>query len=54
MRDSVAAHLRNITGYLYMKGLFYIHLIESSDVKYINAYMKDFYALHKAQPQLHK
>lgn len=35
----------SITGYLYIKGYFYIHIIEAVEVQSLNDYMK---ALHKA------
>ena len=53
LRDSVNPFLKNITGYLFMKGLFYIHLIESKDIKHLNAYMTAFHALSQQHPALH-
>ena len=36
-----------------MKGLFYIHLIESTDMKYINAYMESLFKNLEKTPTLH-
>lgn len=36
-----------------MKGLFYLHLIESKDMRYLNAYMAAFHSLSLDRPALH-
>ncbi len=42
LRATVQAH-PSLTGYLYIKGLFYLHLIEAKSIKIINNYLKNFY-----------
>jgi hypothetical protein len=49
----VAPHLKNITGYLYIKGLFYLHLIEAKNMRFINDYLAQFYSLTLKEPNLH-
>ncbi len=48
--DSIRDH-PNLKGYLYMKGLFYIHMLEANHIDYINQYLKQFDA--KNNPKLH-
>ena len=42
LKETVQNHLKDLTGYLYIKGNFYLHLLESKDIKFINAYLKSF------------
>jgi hypothetical protein len=53
LKTTVSPHLKNISGYLYIKGLFYLHLIESKNMKYINNYLYEFYNLTVKEPNLH-
>ena len=43
IKESIAPFRQNntITGYLYIKGYFYIHIIESIEIQSINEYMKN-------------
>ena len=53
IKDSISPFLKNITGYLFMKGLFYLHLVESKDCKYLNSYMTTLHELTQKRPTLH-
>ena len=51
MRDSLKAH-RNIRSYIYTKGVFYIHIIESSTFAHINAYLQAYLQAIQTRPAL--
>ena len=51
VRDSLKAH-RNIRSYIYTKGVFYIHIIESSSFSYINAYLQAYLQTIQKRPAL--
>jgi len=44
IKETIAPYRQNnsITGYLYVKGYFYIHIIESVEIQQLNTYMKNF------------
>lgn len=52
MRDSVTPFSKTLTGYLYIKGVFYLHLIEAKNMKYINEYLSSFYSLWQKDQNL--
>lgn len=51
MRDSLKAH-RNVRSYIYLKGVFYIHILESSSIAAINAYLLAYHQALAKRPAL--
>lgn len=41
IRDSLKNH-KNVKSYIYIKGVFYIHIIESTGIAHINNYLIGF------------
>ena len=52
LKDTFTSFSRILTGYLYIKGNFYLHLIEGKSIKPINEYLTNFYALSQKDANL--
>lgn len=53
LKNTIVPYSKVLTGYLYIKGLFYLHLIEAVDLKLINNYLQSFYDLTLKEPNVH-
>lgn len=51
VRDSLKTH-KNVKSYIYIKGVFYIHILESSSIASINAYLIAYQETLKKRPTL--
>ncbi len=51
MRESLKAH-RSVRSYIYVKGVFYIHILESNSIAAINAYLQAYLQAFKKRPAL--
>ena len=49
----VVRYIPGLNGYLYLKGLFYLHMLESDDPSLINSFMKLVFEKHLKSPTLH-
>lgn len=51
VRDSLKTH-RLVKSYIYVKGVFYIHILESNSIAAINAYLQSYLQALKKRPTL--
>lgn len=51
IKDSLKP-FRNVKAYLYIKGVFYIQLLEATNIADINSYLKDYHARLVKRPTL--